>query len=155
MPYMPTDSRKAFGDDPHQPKLRHPTSSLPLLPSGPDGIHDWSSRRSRCGPPKPQTQCPCGTHRFTSTSYRPLPTAAAWGGDPTTQIPLMGRPVCSANPQPILIVRRRTGMSRRRLLPPGYREVTNSLLHAPLPHLSMPQGCVLRAAWEAPHDRRP
>src|SRR5205807_6464648 len=31
--------------------LRHPTSPLPLLPSGPDGIHDWSSRRSRCEPP--------------------------------------------------------------------------------------------------------
>ena len=31
--------------------LRHPTSPLPLLPSGPDGIHDWSSRRNRCGPP--------------------------------------------------------------------------------------------------------
>ena len=39
------------GDGPHQPGLRHPTSPLPLLPSGPDGIHDWSSRSSRCGPP--------------------------------------------------------------------------------------------------------
>ena len=39
------------GGGPHQLKLRHPTSSLPLLPSGPDGIHDWSSRRNRCGPP--------------------------------------------------------------------------------------------------------
>jgi hypothetical protein len=43
------------GDGPHQPELRHPTSPLPLLPSGPDGIHDWSSRRSRCGPPEPQS----------------------------------------------------------------------------------------------------
>ena len=39
------------GGGPHQLELRHPTSPLPLLPSGPDGIHDWSSRRSRCGPP--------------------------------------------------------------------------------------------------------
>src|SRR5581483_1668111 len=47
-PAMPANG----GDGPHQPELRHPTSPLPLLPSGPDGIHDWSSRRSRCGPPK-------------------------------------------------------------------------------------------------------
>jgi hypothetical protein len=28
------------GGSSHQLWLRHPTSSLPLLPSGPDGIHD-------------------------------------------------------------------------------------------------------------------
>ena len=28
------------GGGSHQLWLRHPTSSLPLLPSGPDGIHD-------------------------------------------------------------------------------------------------------------------
>src|SRR5579872_3607240 len=39
------------GDGSHQLGLRHPTSPLPLLPSGPDGVHDWSSRRSRCEPP--------------------------------------------------------------------------------------------------------
>ncbi len=39
------------GGGPHQLELRHPTSPLPLLPSGPDGIHDWSSRRSRREPP--------------------------------------------------------------------------------------------------------
>jgi len=49
---IPVESRAARGDDPYQPELRHPTSSLPLLPSGPDGIHDWSSRRSRYGPPQ-------------------------------------------------------------------------------------------------------
>src|SRR5215470_4786055 len=42
-----------MGGGPHQLELRHPTSPLPLLPSGPDGIHDWSSRRNRCGPPWP------------------------------------------------------------------------------------------------------
>ena len=39
------------GGSSHQLWLRHPTSPLPLLPSGPDGIHDWSSRRNQCGPP--------------------------------------------------------------------------------------------------------
>jgi putative transposase len=39
------------GGGPRQRELRHPTSPLPLLPSGPDGVHDWSSRSSRHGPP--------------------------------------------------------------------------------------------------------
>jgi hypothetical protein len=32
--------RAPSGGSSHQLWLRHPTSPLPLLPSGPDGIHD-------------------------------------------------------------------------------------------------------------------
>ena len=39
------------GRQPAPAHLRHPTSPLPLLPSGPDGICGWSSRRNRCEPP--------------------------------------------------------------------------------------------------------
>ena len=41
----------AAGGDPHQLELRHPTEPLPLLPSGPDGVHGKSSRRNRRGSP--------------------------------------------------------------------------------------------------------
>ncbi|MBV6417113.1 MAG: hypothetical protein CMLOHMNK_01750 [Steroidobacteraceae bacterium] len=39
------------GGGPHQPTPRHPTSPLPLLPSGPGGVCGWSSRGNRCEPP--------------------------------------------------------------------------------------------------------
>src|ERR1700761_5166159 len=74
---MPSTANPAFtsaprtGGDPYQPELRHPTSSLPLLPSGPDGIHDWSSRRSRYGPPQLKRRA------VTEPAFR-------GAGDPTT-----------------------------------------------------------------------
>ena len=42
---------KSKGWRPAPAPLRHPMSPLPLLPSGPDGVHGLSSRRNRREPP--------------------------------------------------------------------------------------------------------
>ena len=63
---------------------RHSRPPLPLLPSGPDGVHDLAMRRDRCGPPSTvyftakageDITAPHGVPRSSSTARRSGSTA--------------------------------------------------------------------------------
>src|SRR3974377_1528405 len=77
-----------MGGGPHQPELRHPTSPLPLLPSGPDGVHDWSSRRSRCGTPNSRETTARSRAPIASPDYYAASPYGGEGGIRTHEHPL-------------------------------------------------------------------
>ena len=97
-------SPKVGGDPPATP--RRPSPLLPLLPSGPDGVHNLSSRGDRWG----HHRVPCGGGQFT----RPRPRRPV---DRLDSRCARGRP-------------RRTGRVRLRLVPDG---ATWRLIEAPAP----------------------
>src|SRR5262249_30327072 len=53
---------------------RHPTGLLPLLPSGPDGVHSWLSRGNRRGPTLLYQPDQRGAI-FTASAFRPFESA--------------------------------------------------------------------------------
>jgi hypothetical protein len=74
-----------FGGDPDPATPRRPSSLLPLLPSGPDGVHNVSSRGDRIGSP---LKAGYGTRRRAGWVGRPLAVGTLTAGQAAARAPL-------------------------------------------------------------------
>ncbi len=70
--------------------LRHPTSPLPLLPSGPGGVYGWSSRRDRCGSPEPRRGPGCADGVAERVGFEPTNTREDVTGIPVQRLRPLG-----------------------------------------------------------------